>query len=188
MTDELDRNILTAVRTVRRFLEDVGKLLNTANERLQSEGWKGRNPSLIYTSTSIYEPTRWMPQDAFWFSVNAAYPQHLCVVSVLFDSIQSPSLFLQPLIMTGYFRFVETAGNNWSYEWARLAEKTTPPLDGAFRDVPINLLDKAGIVRGAIATNRLTSVTSSDLLNKNIIDPLLAEIAKDRASHGPPKD
>jgi hypothetical protein len=51
MTEASGTDIIDAVRNVRRFLEDVGKLLTTASEYLRARKWIGVAP-LVWTDFS----------------------------------------------------------------------------------------------------------------------------------------
>lgn len=117
-----DANIIAAVRSVRRLTRDVAKLLTTAREFLEDAGWKSRTTQAISVSTSLNNAENWIPQDAFWFSFNERFPNHLLVVSVVFDSVENPNNLASPLVMAGYVRFAQPVRDNWSFRWSRLCE------------------------------------------------------------------
>src|SRR5688572_17247288 len=119
MNEPIGESIIAAVRSVRRFTEDVAKLLSTAREILEDAGWRSRTTQAITISTSLNIPHKWIPQDAFWFVFNKRFPNHLLVVSVVFDNIESPNSFTVPVVMSGCLRFSQPVTDNWHFRWSR---------------------------------------------------------------------
>lgn len=179
MNDSTSHDIVTAVRSVRRFTEDVAKLLATARDSLDRAGWKSRSSQAISVSTSLNNPSSWIPQDAFWFVLNERLPSHLVILSVVFDSIENPSQFDVPVVAVVYVRFKEPVRDNWAFRWSRLCEKTNSIADGQFREVLPKLLgDPDGVEHAEVAAWPVVSITSAEVLERTILEPLLARIRR----------
>lgn len=173
-----DANIIAAVRSVRRLTRDVAKLLTTAREFLEDAGWKSRTTQAISVSTSLNNAENWIPQDAFWFSFNERFPNHLLVVSVVFDSVENPNNLASPLVMAGYVRFAQPVRDNWSFRWSRLCEGAGSVADGQFRDIrTMPQMRAAEIEQAEIAVRPLTSMESSERLEALMLRPLLSRLA-----------
>ena len=177
MSEPATDDIIPAIRNVRRFTEDVGKLLATARDILKSHGWKCETTQAISVSTSLNVPHKWVPQDAFWFVFNPNYPHHLVVISVVFDNIEAPQHLKLPVVEAGYVWFRKPVGKKWSFKWSRFIDETEATPDGMFSDVPLNALgNPLDFHRAEVAVWPLRSINSAEILERQVLDPLLARI------------
>ena len=177
MSEAVKDDIIQAIRNVRRFTEDVGKLLATARDVLKKAGWQSRSTQAISVSTSLNLPHNWLPQDAFWFVFNPNYPNHLVVISVVFDNVEVPVHLKLPVVVTGIVRFSAPVRGNWRFSWSRLVDVTDATPNGVFRDVPLKALGDPVDFHGAeIAVWPLRSITSAEIIERQVLEPLLARI------------
>jgi hypothetical protein len=177
MSDTVTDDIIQAIRNVRRFTEDVRKLLATARDILKRDGWQSDTTQAISVSTSLNLSQKWVPQDAFWFVFNPHYPNHLVVISVVFDNIEAPVHLKLPVVEAGYVWFRVPVGKKWSFKWSRFVDETDATPDGVFREVPLKALgNPMDFHRAEIAVWPLRSITSAEILERQVLEPLLARI------------
>jgi hypothetical protein len=177
-------DIVLAVREVRRLTEDIAKLLRTARDRFDNLGWKPRTTQSISVSTSLNYARTWIPQDAFLFLLNQSRPNHLVLLSVLFDSVDNAATFLMPVVSVGYLQCAEAVKENWSPSWSRASEWVGPRHDGSFQRIPIEKMSIGGnIIHGEIATIPLERIINADSMEQLLIQPLLGKMTESEVVH-----
>jgi hypothetical protein len=180
LVSESGNDIITAVQVVRRFCEDVGRLLKTAKESMDREGWRPHNSqALASSSTSLNYPTNWVPQDAFCFLFNKQRPLQMAVISVVFDSIDDPEGFKMPRVMYGHFRYREPVRDNWAFRWARLGAGGNLTADGTFRTVELSELDDPApqdVELVEMAALPLHEVTGAEIVERRVVRELVSRL------------
>lgn len=103
------QDILEAVRSMRKLMEDVGLLLQTAASELEQSGWEafGTNAATADTSSSINNPRKWMPRYAFRFATHPQRPGVLAFVSVILDHASELDLVREPLAGAGWMTYAK---------------------------------------------------------------------------------
>ncbi len=118
-------NIIQIFHGVERIYSQIALLLNTVDEIMGNEGWKGFKKVVSYgSSLSLDYPERWFPHILLRFYKHEANPHLLAFVSILLtDDIEEyyEVEINEPLITAGYFDYGESneVGNNWDYWYAK---------------------------------------------------------------------
>ena len=181
------KDILEAVRQVRRFHCEVASLLGTAAALMDMRGWTGAGGNIATAggSTAIYAPQLWGPQMAFRFFKHPKAPNVLAFVSVIIDDVDREERVQEPLISAGFYDYGDDgkAGNNWQYDYARwhlgMPGRTD---DGApYSTDPRQTWPKSSHPMQRVTTFALPLVSVGDgsTLEQRVVEPLVAEIRKD---------
>ena len=121
MSDE-GKQILSLTRAVRKYLEDIGQLLSTAEGMLGKRGYIKIGDVAFPYQNSIKNPERWLPQDASRFFKNEENSHILAVISVIIDNLGKPDSFEQPIVSAAWFNCGEgnEVGGSWDYILSRI--------------------------------------------------------------------
>lgn len=100
-------NIVAGFRTLRKFCESVGELLDNANELMKEEGWKPIKKIPVFEVCSDLESANtWLPDTFFCYYTHAEHQHRLPFVAVLLDDLidddPDPNCVKEPLISAGW--------------------------------------------------------------------------------------
>ncbi len=176
---------IEAFQGIRKFLVNVGKLLQSSNTQMGKHGWivPPRSSAVgSETSHAVDCPQLWLPTDAFQFYRSEKHFNVLAFVSVLFDDIRQPEKLEEPLVRAGYFVFKNSENRdvpNYDYGWCRVSlyELGVAP----WNDIAPKILDPReyyNVAAGRIFSKPLLEITSDDQLLNDVVTPLLDELRK----------
>ena len=173
-------------RQMRRFLNEVGKLLQTADGQLDKGGWKPIDAKLISASGRVDKAEEWVPYNATRFYIHERTPTTLVYVFVLFDYYDDGSVTVQrleePLISCGIMSFRSKDEVDWvPWQGALHLYRKGWSADGNFVEfdlkgmVPASWCKATGVTSAALP---LRAMTGPEVLLEKCIQPLLDQVAK----------
>lgn len=176
---------MAALSQVRGFLEDVGRLLSTAEGLIRKAGWKpfahqggAANYAIAEMSYRVDLPRQWMPFYAFRFFEREDAPSIWPFVAVILDDFDAPGQLAEPLLGCGVVVFEEGKGpaQNWIWPFARRI-LCHPELtaDGVLRDLnPTDARWRQHPLRAIVALALpLAEVHDAEHVRGRVVDPLL---------------
>ena len=131
------RDLLDALKGVRRFFGDLGKLLTASDAIMGEQGWEvsGDATALFWTSASVSKAPHWVPQVAFRNYVCAeSFPRTLTCVSILIDDCELEYQLREPVVSGAYFVYLDDLAPEqcWLARWnACWCGYRDVPLDGS---------------------------------------------------------
>ena len=196
-------SITTAVRQMGKLYESISLLLKSAEEELNTMGWKAdRSLAMGGSSNAIYGFRQWAPHYVFRFLPADTKPKQLLFISVILDDVDDPNAVTEPILGMGWFRYAQGAEKT-DRRWRHA--KQLPLLVKPLGELPatewqvLKLEDVAdaeacGIAEAKVFAVPLVSVTNSDQLLDQFIRPLAIKLGdvrvdeEDRKSDGDPAD
>lgn len=181
MSDD-GKQILESTRNFRRFLENVGKLLSTAEAMMKKHGYESYGKtSCSGGSNSIDWPNYWFPQEAFRF-LKHKNGRILVVISAILDDINSPDSLTQPLVSAAWFKYGEEVGDKWSYNLSRIILKVQEySLDGIMNAIPAEITSEISssveISSSQALAVPLVNIQSERDIEEKIIFPVVASLS-----------
>ena len=175
--------ILKAVRQMKQLYGDVSSLLQSAGGHMMEAGWKAYGSTAIaQTSAAIYNPSQWLPSNAFTFFTNKDSEHLLAYVSVILDDMDGAGDLEAPLVTAGYLEYdrPEGVGGDWCWWYARRGEwEKELPVDGEFHVLTPDSdweteCEKKGIQETGILMLRLVEVTDEEELHTKVTSRLIA--------------
>ena len=183
------KELLESTRKFRRYLEDIGKLLSTAEEMLEKQGFQtvdGNQAMDQRGRADIRSPSRWLPQDAFRFLTHEKNKRLLVVISVIMDDIGRPDSLDQPIVSAAWLECTNGA-NDRRDELSRIILILKPSeRDERMIDIPLEQIKNIprNPIEGDILSSQALAVPLIDIVNpekieEKIITPLM-ESLKDK--------
>jgi hypothetical protein len=124
-------NTLAALRQVRGLMEQVSKMLLSADEMMKAGGWLQRlgNTAIVNGSYTVGTPTGWMPYEIFRFYRHAQDPALQIVVpciTVQLDGENRGKAITEPLICAIAYEYestgaIPTGATLYNTDWWHLA-------------------------------------------------------------------
>ena len=177
MSDD-GKQILESTRNFRTYLENVGKLLSTAEAMLEKYGYeKWDNTACSGGSKSIEWPNYWFPQDAFRFLTHKN-GRILVVISAILDDIDNPDSLEQPLVSTAWFKYRKEVGD-WKWKFSRIILSAQEySLDGKMMDIPpeTEIMGEYKILSSQALAVPLVKIQSEHDIKEKIISPLVESL------------
>jgi hypothetical protein len=189
---ETGRNISNGFATLREFCKNVALMLKTADALMDRHCW-GLAAPLAYsnTSRSIDQPEIWLPSEFCRFYKNPQHSHLLAFIAVnLCDPVKANVTIVdEALISAGWFEW--QAGKepkDWDYWYCRAHifrkdrqdNGTVISSDDPCQQVCRNFSGE--VTKVTTFAYPLDSVTSSETLQKVIVNPLITEIANRSSS------
>lgn len=181
MCDE-GQQILESTRNFRRYMENVGELLSTAEAMMTNHGYEScGNTACSGGSNSIDWPNYWVPQDAFRFLAHKN-GRILIVISAILDDIDSPDSLEQPLVSAAWFKYGKKVGNKWSYDLSRIILSVQEySLDGEMNTIPTEITSEFSssveISSSQALAVPLVNIQSERDIEGQIISPLVESLS-----------
>ena len=177
MSDD-GKQILESTRNFRRFLENVGKLLSTAEAMMKKHGYKSYgNTACSGGSNSIDWPNYWVPQDAFRFLTHKN-GRILVVIAAILDDIKNSDSLEQPLVSAAWFKYRKEVGA-WEWYFSRII-LSVPNYrrDGKMMDVPpeTEIIGSYKILSSQALAVPLVNIQSERDIEEKIISPLVESL------------
>ena len=180
------KEILESTRKFRRYLEDIGKLLSTAEEMLEKQGFQRIDGSQAVDQrgrADIGRPGRWFPQDAFRFLTHEKNKRLLVVISVIMDDIDRPDSLDQPIVSAAWLECTNGA-NDRRDELSRIIFILEPPKrDESMIEIPPEEIKKfpRNQIKGDILSSQALAVPLIDIvgpkeIKEKIITPLMESL------------
>ena len=192
MSDE-GKQILESTRNFRKYLEDIGQLLSTAEARLIKLRYEAVPDSTAFAggTVSIEKPKQWLLQDAFRFFKHKNNSHILAVVSVIIDDLNELDSFIQPIVSALWFNYgkgnevkkkpvQKATKNGWMYKFSRtVLDLKNPDLEGKMIDIHPELekyFEKFGILSSQALAVPLVDIRSERDIEEKIISPLVKSL------------
>ncbi|HVX84456.1 MAG TPA: hypothetical protein VH253_06535 [Phycisphaerae bacterium] len=117
--------MLKSIKSMRRFLSDVGVLLKTADALMEQAGWESQGEGCVEGgSSSAGSGGRWIPREAVrWYARDDRQDVLAFMGVVLDDSAEDVADVREPLVVAGVLNLLKGAkrgGWNWQihfFEW-----------------------------------------------------------------------
>ena len=181
MSDDGEQ-ILESTRNFRTYLENIGKLLSTAEAMMEKHGYETwGNTACSGGSKSIEWPNYWFPQDAFRFLTHKN-GRILVVISAILDDMDSPDSLKQPLVSAAWFKYGKKVGNKWSYDLSRIILSVQEyDLDGTMNAIPAEITaefsSSVKILSSQALAVPLVNIQSERDIEEKIISPLAKSLS-----------
>ena len=190
---EEGKKILESTKNFRKYLEDIGQLLSTAEARLIKLRYEAVPDSTVFAggTTSIEKPKQWLLQDAFRFFKHKNNSHILAAVSVIIDDLNELDSFSQPMVSALWFNYgkgnevkkkpvQKPAKYGWMYKFSRtILDLKNPDLEGKMIDIYPELgkhFEKFGILSSQALAVPLVDIRSERDIEEKVISPLVESL------------
>ena len=177
MSDD-GKQILKSTQNFRTYLENIGKLLSTAEAMLEKLGYEiHSNRACVGGSNSIEWPNYWIPQDAFRYLTHKN-GRILVVISAILDDIENPDSLEQPLVSAAWFKYRKEVGD-WKWNFSRIILSLQEySLEGKMMDIPLEteIMGEYKILSSQALAVPLVEIQSERDIEEKIITPLVESI------------
>jgi hypothetical protein len=181
-------NILKSVKQMRQLCEQISLLLRTADEQMTKADWSSEgNTAIADSSSSILNPTYWIPIAVFRFYRHKNHTNRLAYVSVLLDDHWERKYTIEePLITAGFFDYgTAKVSDDYEYWYARcygyLSKDRNLKADGQpfrFDKMMLSLDHRGDFEGGEVFAVPLVSIANANDVESQITNKLLNLINK----------
>ena len=177
------KDMLSAIRQVRKLHGQVALLLRAADTMMDKAGWEraGGNMAVTGCSTMIYDSKHWAPEGAFSFYRRPACPHVLALVCVLFDDVEKDRID-EPLACAAWFDYGPDGevDNHWDYWYYRhhltVGKRESPGQWVEAETDPRWTMAEHGVKKTHTMALPLVAIKDSDELAEHVVKPLLSDI------------
>ena len=194
--ESVGENILKAISQLRDCCHQISLLLQSADAIFTEQGWGTvtGNAVTAHNSFSMDNPRWWIPGFYFRYYSSEKYPTVLMFVAVLLDDREGNDTFdfKEPIITCGYLYGYDTPKDLKGYYWRCRWHVYVDPEEKNYEGRICKLLPKEeweehrrnfSFMKSLAVP--LTSITSSDELQKTVIEPILNELRGEQLSSKP---